>query len=62
MKDGKAWIGDQVFDEDAKRSGVISDVSDGVYLLWPLHGSGTWMSMNGDRLTVTVPREERDEW
>ncbi|MFB7650457.1 MULTISPECIES: hypothetical protein [unclassified Streptomyces] len=56
-----AWVGDQVFDEEACREGIVSDVKrDGTYILrevclWAL----TWTAQDPDKLTVTVPREER---
>ncbi|MBA5222207.1 hypothetical protein [Streptomyces griseoaurantiacus] len=60
MKDGKAWIGDEVFDEDAQETGIVTDVRDGLYLLRPLGGGGPeWQAPRPDRLKVTVPREER---
>ncbi|MFB7111714.1 hypothetical protein [Streptomyces sp. NPDC056291] len=59
MKDGKAWVGDQVFDEDAQREGIVTDVKNGVYLLRPLAGGGAgWLSSTPDQLRVTVPRGE----
>ncbi|MFJ4517439.1 hypothetical protein [Streptomyces sp. NPDC088816] len=57
----KAWVGDQVYDADTDREGIVSDVQrDGTYLLrevwaWAL----TWTAPNAEKLTVTVPRQER---
>ncbi|MEU0411738.1 hypothetical protein ABZ307_28505 [Streptomyces griseorubiginosus] len=59
MKDGKAWVGDEVFDEDAERTGIVHDVKSGVFLLRPPHGGDQWTSSNRDRLTVTTSREQR---
>ncbi|MFE7762917.1 hypothetical protein [Streptomyces sp. NPDC057438] len=56
MKDGKAWVGDEVHDEDAGRTGMVTDVSGGVYFVRPLTGGGPeWTQNNPDRLTVTAP-------
>ena len=59
MKDGKAWVGDVVFDEDEGRTGIVHDVKDGVYLLRTEYGGDIWTTQHVDRLTVTTPREER---
>lgn len=60
MRDGTAWVGDEVFDEDAQRTGIVHDVKSGVYELRPTVGGGPhWSNSNPDRLTVTVPREQR---
>jgi hypothetical protein len=55
------WVGDQVYDADADKEGVITDVRDGTtYVLRHLHGGGrTWTVPSAETLTVTVPREER---
>ena len=57
----KAWVGDQVWDEEADREGIVSDKrGDGTYLLREAHvWTVTWTALNADKLTVTVPREER---
>lgn len=56
MKDGKAWVGDQVFDEDTQRPGIVTDIRQGVYVLRPASGPGPeWTNDNRDRLTVTNP-------
>jgi hypothetical protein len=56
VKNGSAWVGDQVFDEDAEREGIITDVSSGVYVLRPVAGGGPeWTNSERDRLRVTVP-------
>ncbi|MFD7685578.1 hypothetical protein [Streptomyces sp. NPDC059781] len=56
-----AWVGDRVWDEEAGREGIVSDMrGDGTYLLREVHAwSLTWTALNADKLTVTVPREER---
>ncbi|MCX5597638.1 hypothetical protein OOK29_05740 [Streptomyces phaeochromogenes] len=59
MRDGKAWVGDEIFDEDTQRAGIVTDVSGGRYLLRPTAGGGPeWVSINSDRLTVTVPLDQ----
>lgn len=58
MKDGRAWVGDEVRDDDAGRTGMVTDVSGGTYLLRPLAGGGReWPQEDPDRLTVTVPQD-----
>ncbi|AZS70854.1 hypothetical protein DDE74_07780 [Streptomyces lydicus] len=56
---GNPWVGDLVHDEDADRTGIISDVRKGVYVLRPDTGPGEWFCSAPDRLTLIVPREER---
>ncbi|MFF1422410.1 hypothetical protein [Streptomyces sp. NPDC058280] len=61
MKNGKAWVGDQIRDEDSEREGIVTDVRRGtIYILRPLYGPGQWENRNVDRLTVTVPLSDRD--
>lgn len=46
MKDGKAWVGDEVHDEDAGRTGMLTDVSGGIYFVRPLTGGGAdWTAL-----------------
>ena len=58
-----AWVGDQVYDADADKEGIVHDVKrDGTYLLrdvwsWAI----TWTAPNAEKLTVTIPRRERVE-
>jgi len=55
VKNGKAWVGDEVYDEDAGRTGVVTDVFGGTYILRPLAGGGVqWTQDDPDRLTVTL--------
>ncbi|WP_260637918.1 hypothetical protein [Streptomyces angustmyceticus] len=56
---GKPWVGDLVHDEDAGRTGVVSDVRGGVYVLRPENGPGQWLCDDPGRLMVVVPREQR---
>ncbi|MCF3143302.1 hypothetical protein [Streptomyces platensis] len=58
---GKPWVGDLVRDEVAGRTGVVSDVRKGVYVLRPENGPGQWLCDVPGRLTVVVPREERPD-
>ncbi|GGV85689.1 hypothetical protein [Streptomyces griseoloalbus] len=55
------WVGDQVYDANADREGVISDVRNGTYILRPVHSywGQTWTAPDPEKLTVTVPRKER---
>lgn len=55
------WVGDQVYDEQRKRDGYITDVRKGAwYILRPVSGgTATWVSDRPDLLTVRVPREKR---
>ncbi|WP_049570403.1 hypothetical protein [Streptomyces sp. SBT349] len=55
------WIGDEVHDEDAGRDGIVTDVRDGIYVLRPPLGTTEWTSAHPHRLTVVVPREQRQE-
>ncbi|MER0478763.1 hypothetical protein ABR737_10535 [Streptomyces sp. Edi2] len=56
---GKPWVGDLVHDESAGRTGIVSDVRNGVYVLRPENGPGHWLCEVPGRLTVVVRREER---
>ncbi|MGR6973190.1 hypothetical protein ACU639_26990 [Streptomyces cynarae] len=57
----KAWVGDQVYDADAGKEGIVSDVKgDGTYILREVYSWAlTWTIPSGENLTVTVPRRER---
>jgi hypothetical protein len=59
----KPWVGDQVHDASMGREAIVSDVRDGTtYVLRHLHGGGlTWTAPDPEKLTVTVPREDRAE-
>ncbi|MYX10088.1 hypothetical protein GTW98_25365 [Streptomyces sp. SID8375] len=56
---GKPWVGDLVRDEGVERTGIVSDVRKGVYVLRPDNGPGHWLCDVPGRLTVVVSREER---
>lgn len=58
MKDEKPWVGDEVRDEATGRTGIITDVRKGTYILRPLHGPGEWTAENHEKLAVTVPLVE----
>lgn len=53
------WVGDHVRDQDADRTGIVTDVREGTYVLRPLTGPGEWTAEDSERLTVIVPREDR---
>ncbi len=62
VKDGKAWVGDQVYDHGAGKGAIVTDVRDGTYLLRPLCGGGqAWAVPSDENLSVSVPRSERPE-
>jgi hypothetical protein len=56
-----AWVGDQVYDGNAGKEGIVTDVKGGAYILRPVrpHWGETWTAANAEKLTVTVPRLER---
>ncbi|MEU6449577.1 hypothetical protein [Streptomyces sp. NPDC046979] len=55
-----AWVGDQVFDEMAGKEGVVTDVKGGLFILREVYAWAlTWTAEDSEKLTVTVPREER---
>ena len=59
MRDGKAWVGDQIHDERTGRDGIVTDVRSGTYVLRPLYGGGTeWTTETSGDLTVVVPLED----
>lgn len=59
-KEGRAWVGDLIHDEDADRRGIVADVRGGAtWELRPEHGPGQWTSQRPDRLRVIKTREER---
>jgi len=58
LKNGKVWVGDQVYDRDTGRNAIVTDVQGGIYLLRPLHGGGQqWTVPGDDCLEVNVPPE-----
>ncbi|GAA3873286.1 hypothetical protein GCM10023084_27820 [Streptomyces lacrimifluminis] len=62
MKDGKPWVGDQVYDHGAGKGAIVTDVRDGTYLLRPLCGGGqAWTVPSDENLSVSVPRPECPE-
>ncbi|MFJ1600212.1 hypothetical protein [Streptomyces sp. NPDC088261] len=57
MKDGKAWVGDQVHDGATDRKAIVTDVQQGTtYILRPIWGGGgNWVAEDAEKLTVTEP-------
>jgi hypothetical protein len=56
----KAWVGDQVWDEDAEKEGVVTDVKAGTYVIREVYAwARTWTAPSSERLRVTVSRLER---
>ncbi|MEU6179643.1 hypothetical protein [Streptomyces coeruleorubidus] len=57
----KAWVGDQVYDADAGKEGIVSDVKrDGTYILRAVDSFALrWKAPSAEKLTVTEPRLER---
>ena len=57
----RVWVGDQVYDGDAGRAGIVTDVrGDGTYVLGPLHmWTATWTADSDEKLEVVLSREER---
>ncbi|MEU6635690.1 hypothetical protein [Streptomyces rochei] len=54
------WVGDQVYDADAGKEGIVSDVKSGTYILREVYSWAlTWTAQDPEKLSVTVPREER---
>ncbi|MFF8884093.1 hypothetical protein [Streptomyces flaveolus] len=60
-KENPPWVGDQVFDANAGKEGIVSDVRrDGTYILREVYSWAlTWTVPNAEKLSVTVPRHER---
>ncbi|WP_406461147.1 hypothetical protein OH768_39755 [Streptomyces sp. NBC_01622] len=62
-KKARAWVGDQVYDADAGREGIVTDVTgDGTYVLGPVcMWTATWTAPSDEKLKVTLRREERNK-
>ncbi|MEU8556046.1 hypothetical protein ACN6K5_001308 [Streptomyces violaceoruber] len=59
-EDRSPWVGDQVFDEEAGKEGVVTDVKGTTFILREVYAWAlTWTAQDPDKLTVTVPRQER---
>ncbi|MDX3453945.1 hypothetical protein PV396_18665 [Streptomyces sp. ME02-8801-2C] len=59
MKNGRVWVGDEVYDHEAGQRVIVTDVRGGMYLLRPLHGGGQEWTAEGDNcLEVKVSRVE----
>ncbi|MEU3183303.1 hypothetical protein ABZ707_03690 [Streptomyces sp. NPDC006923] len=59
MKDGKAWVGDQVHDGATDRKAIVTDVQGGSrFILRPIWGMGeNWVAEDPEKLTVTGPAQ-----
>jgi hypothetical protein len=56
----RVWVGDTVYDPNADRHGIVTDVKNGLYVLRPVDmWWGTWTARDPDKLEVTLTREER---
>ncbi|MDX3371094.1 hypothetical protein PV387_34715 [Streptomyces sp. ME02-6987-2C] len=60
-EEASPWVGDQVFDANAGKEGIVSDVRrDGTCILREVHSWAlTWTAPDAEKLSVTVPRHER---
>lgn len=55
-----AWVGDQVWDEDADKEGIVTDVKGGTFVLHEVYARAlTWTAPGPERLKITITREER---
>jgi hypothetical protein len=42
-KTPRVWVGDQVYDADVGKEGIVTDVAGGTYVLCPVHvWAATW--------------------
>lgn len=50
----RAWVGDQVYDADAGKEGIVNDVKkDGTYILREVWSwARTWTAPNAEKLSV----------
>ncbi|WP_328673147.1 hypothetical protein [Streptomyces sp. NBC_00328] len=56
----KPWVGDQVWDEDAEKEGVVTDVKAGTYIIREVYAwARTWTAPGPEHLKIMVTREER---
>lgn len=56
----RVWVGDQVYDADAGREGIVTDVQSGTYVIGPVYmWAATWTAASADKLEVVLSREER---
>ncbi|MEU6484958.1 hypothetical protein [Streptomyces sp. NPDC046887] len=63
MKDGKVWVGDEVYDEATGSAAMVTDVRERrrerVYVLRPLFGPMvTWSTTDAERLALVRSRED----
>lgn len=59
----RVWVGDRVYDVDAGREGIVTDVmGDGTYVLGSVHmWTATWTAPSDETLEVTLSRDERNK-
>lgn len=58
----RVWVGDQVWDDDAGREGIVTDVQGGMYIIGPVYmWAATWTATGDEKLEVVLSREERAE-
>ncbi|MCX5234464.1 hypothetical protein OG824_04345 [Streptomyces prunicolor] len=56
----RVWVGDQVYDTDAGREGIVTDVTGGTYVIGPVYmWAATWTAPSDEKLEVVLSREER---
>ena len=58
----RVWVGDQVYDADAGKEGIVTDVQDGTYVMGPVYmWTATWTAASDEKLEVVLSREERNK-
>jgi len=56
----RVGIGDQVWDDDAGREGIVTDMQGGTYVIGPVYmWAATWTAPSDEKLEVVLSREER---
>ncbi|WP_274029434.1 hypothetical protein [Streptomyces sp. MMBL 11-1] len=59
-KNSRPWVGDKVHDISQGRTGIITDVRQGKYILRPVFGMGQWESERDTNLNLITPRGEEE--
>lgn len=59
-KDNRPWVGDKVHDIHQGRTGIITDVRQGKYILRPVFGIGQWESEQDTNLSLVTARGEEE--
>lgn len=59
-KNSRPWVGDKVRDTDRERTGIITDVRQGKYILRPVFGIGQWESERDTNLSLILARGEEE--